>query len=251
MQPLVNLTGRRYIVTGAASGIGRSTAILLSALGADLLLVDLQQEACQVLIDGQQLSATALKLDLGDVGSIKQGIRVALGERRVNGFVHCAGLPYITPLNAISVEKSEHIFRVNTLAALELAKVCSSKQVYSGSEGSFVFISSVYGLVGSAANVVYAMTKSALLGITKSLAVELAPKGIRVNTVAPGFIKTPMMEQNRDKFDTEYLQALEKLHPLGLGDPQAIAEPIAFLLSGAGRWITGTVLSVDGGFTAQ
>jgi NAD(P)-dependent dehydrogenase (short-subunit alcohol dehydrogenase family) len=104
--------------------------------------------------------------------------------------------------------------------------------------------------VGSAANVGYAMSKSALHGITKSLSIELAPKNIRVNCVAPGFIKTKMLEDISDSFNDNYSETITKLHPLGLGDPEDVANVIAFLLSDMSKWITGSILSVDGGYTA-
>jgi len=105
--------------------------------------------------------------------------------------------------------------------------------------------------VGSAANVAYAMSKSALHGITKSLAIELASKKIRVNCVAPGFIKTQMLDDVSGSFDNEYNERLNSLHPLGLGEAEDIAYGITYLLSDMSKWVTGTILSVDGGFTAQ
>ena len=135
--------------------------------------------------------------------------------------------------------------------AIELAKICSNKQIYAGEHGSFVLISSVYGLVGSAANVGYAMSKGAIVAITKSLAMELVNNGIRVNCVAPGFIKTPMADKVDDMMDSEYDARLNALHPMGLGRSEDIANGILFLLSDMSSWMTGTVLNVDGGFTAQ
>lgn len=250
--PFLKLKDRSYIVTGAASGIGKATAELLSGIGAKVLLVDIDKEKLELVSSQMPGETDILVLDLiqteGIKGLIKDKIRTF---GKINGFVHCAGLPYIAPLNAINSDKSDKVFRLNTYAAIELAKICSNKQIYAGEGGSFVLISSVYGLVGSAANVVYAMSKSAIIGITKSLSIELAQKGIRVNCIAPGFVKTRMMNDNVDSFDESYLSNLEKLHPMGMGDSESIAEPIAFMLSDASRWITGAVLSVDGGFTAQ
>jgi NAD(P)-dependent dehydrogenase (short-subunit alcohol dehydrogenase family) len=140
---------------------------------------------------------------------------------------------------------------LNTYSGIELAKVFIDRNVFAGKQGSIVFISSVYAVVGSAANVGYAMSKSALHGITKALSIELAPKGIRVNCVAPGFVKTNMMIETKDLFEDNHIELLNKLHPLGLGEPADIAFSIVYLLSDAAKWVTGAILNVDGGFTAQ
>ena len=95
------------------------------------------------------------------------------------------------------------------------------------------------------------MTKSAIIGITKALAMEFAARDIRVNCVAPGFVKSNMMAENTFRFDSDYMEKLESMHPLGLGTPEDIANSIAFLMSDMSKWTTGAVLNVDGGFTAQ
>lgn len=252
MVDLLNLKDRKYLVTGAVSGIGRALSQTLSNLGAKLLLVDINEEGLHELKESLITESEILPLDLTKTDLLKDAIKNKVNSfGKLNGFVHCAGIPYISPLKTINTEKANLLHKLNTYAAIELAKVCSNKQIYAGENGAFVLISSVYGLVGSSANVVYAMSKGAIISTTKALAIELASKGIRVNCVAPGFVKTKMMDSVSDSFDDSYMENLNSLHPLGLGDSDSIAEPIAFLLSDAARWITGAVLSVDGGFTAQ
>lgn len=143
------------------------------------------------------------------------------------------------------------VYKVNTYAAVELAKIFTNKKVYAGEYGSIILISSVYGIVGSPANVGYALSKGAIVGMTKALAMEFAPKHIRVNCVAPGFIKTNMMDSVSKSFSGDYVNRLESLHPLGLGDAKDIANSILFLFSDMSSWVTGAVLNIDGGFTAQ
>lgn len=252
MKDLLRVEGRHYMVTGAASGIGRATALLLSEMGAKVLLVDINEEnliAVQKECEGE---TDILVLDLTDANAIKIMVKEKVSSfGKLNGFVHCAGLPYIAPLKVVNPEKTELLYKLNTYAAIELAKVCSNKQVYAGEAGSFVLISSVYGLVGSAANVGYAMSKGAIVAITKSLAMELVGNGIRVNCVAPGFIKTPMAKKVDGMMDESYDERLNSLHPMGLGNPEDIADAILFLFSDMSKWMTGAVLNVDGGFTAQ
>lgn len=248
----ISLTGKQYIITGASSGIGKATSLLLSKLGAQLILIDKNEkglfetaELCEnksVLLPFNLLNTKELKLHISN-SVLKNG--------KVNGFIHSAGIPYLSPLKSLSDNILLETFKINTLVGLELAKICSNKSIFSGEEGAFVFISSVYGFVGSSANVGYAMSKSALHGVTKSLAIELAPKGIRVNCIAPGFVKTNMLNSVNDSFISEHEMVINKLHPLGLGTADDVANAIAFLVSGMGKWITGAILNVDGGFTAQ
>lgn len=252
MRDLFQVKGRHYMVTGAASGIGRATALLLSEMGAKVLLVDINEENLQKVQQECQGETDTLLIDLTNTDVIKIAIKEKVTSfGKLNGFVHCAGLPYIAPLKVINPEKTERLYKLNTYAAIELAKVCSSKQIYAGEAGSFVLISSVYGLVGSAANVGYAMSKGAIVAITKSLAMELVSNGIRVNCIAPGFIKTPMANKVDDMMDDSYDERLSALHPMGLGHPEDIANAIMFLFSDMSKWMTGAVLNVDGGFTAQ
>jgi NAD(P)-dependent dehydrogenase (short-subunit alcohol dehydrogenase family) len=248
----LDLTGRRYLITGAASGIGRETCILLSRLGAELLLVDLNEEGLQATQQECCNRTFLLAIDLTDTEQMKQKIGeavVAFGT--LHGFAHIAGRSYITPLKGVSEKVCTELYKLNTYAAIELAKLFTNRKIYAGESGSVVLISSVYGVVGSAANVGYAMTKSAIIGIIKALAIEFAQKGIRFNCIAPGFIRTPMMDANANSFDQNYLDTLNRLHPLGLGEPGDIANAVAYLFSDMAKWVTGSVMHVDGGFTAQ
>ena len=246
------LYDKRFIVTGASSGIGKSTSLLLSELGASLLLIDINESALkQTQKECGELSKI-LTLDLTNSLSIKEEfIKAANDGGKFDGFVHCAGISYISPLKSINKISAMKVYDLNSYAAVELSKAFINRNVYNGVSGSIVFISSIYAEVGCSANVGYAMSKAAINGLTKSLAIELASKNIRVNCVAPGFVKTQMMTNTNLAFDNNRDSYLASLHPLGLGNADDVAYPIAFLLSNASKWITGTILNVDGGFTAQ
>ena len=246
------LEGRNFLITGAASGIGRQTSIVLSKLGANLILCDINEKGLLITKELCGEGHILLPIDLLDSAAIKLAVTDVISKfGKLHGFVHLAGRPYIAPLKSVSESKSKEIFALNTYAAIELSKLFINKNVYIGERGSIVFVSSVYGLVGSSANVSYAMSKSALHGITKSLSIELANKGIRVNCVAPGFIKTNMLDDTSDMFDATYAETLNRLHPLGIGEAEDVALSIAYLLSDAAKWVTGGIFSIDGGFTAQ
>lgn len=247
------LDGKKIIVTGAASGIGRDTVKLLHELGAKCIMLDINEEG---LAETNHLISDAglfYVCDLTEFDSLQKVFQAAKEQvGQFDGVVHCAGIPSVVPLRGLTSDIYEKVQKINTQAGLQLAKCFSRRGMYNG-EGrcSVVFISSVYGLVGSVSNVAYAVSKAANIGMTKALAMEFAPKGIRVNCVAPGFVKTPMGEKYTGFLDEAYAERIGAMHPLGWGEPRDISCAIAFLLSDAAKWITGTVLSVDGGFTAQ
>jgi NAD(P)-dependent dehydrogenase (short-subunit alcohol dehydrogenase family) len=247
-----SLDGKNYLITGAASGIGRATSVVLSKLNANLVLLDINTSG---LLETRELCKATDKIitfDLTNSGTIKDEILKVIPDfGKLHGLIHLAGVPYISPLKAINERKFNEVFSVNTYSVLELGKAFINKNVFAGESGSIVLVSSVYATVGSAANVGYAVSKSALHGITKSLAIELADKSVRVNCVAPGFVRTNMMSDITGSFNDEHSNLVAKLHPLGLGEPEDVAYAIAYLLSDAAKWVTGSVLSVDGGFTAQ
>jgi NAD(P)-dependent dehydrogenase (short-subunit alcohol dehydrogenase family) len=248
----LDFTEKAFLITGAGSGIGRATALYLSSINAKLLLVDIDEGSLKETLRFCNDNCDSLVIDL----SVSQDIKNLLTEKlkdfgALDGMVHIAGIPCVSPLKTLNTDVVNKVFRVNTLAALELAKIFTKHRMYKTENPSIVFISSVYGLVGSAANVAYAMSKAALHGITKSLAIEFAQKKIRVNCLAPGFIKTNMLDNVSGSFDEEYNNRLNQLHPLGLGEADDIAYGITYLLSDMSKWVTGTILSVDGGFTAQ
>ena len=246
----LDLSGRRILVTGAASGIGRAAAILIGRLSGRVAGVDQDRARTTANLEGSE--HTQHVCDLRDTAGISQWMTdLATRWGQLHGIVHAAGLPCVVPLQVLKAESYRDVFAVNTQAALALARTFQSRKVYAGAHGSVVFISSVMALVGSPAAVGYSMSKAALIGMARSMAMELAPRGIRVNCVAPGFVRTPMFAQVAKSWDQEQEARVAALHPLGWGDPEDIANAIVFLLADTGRWITGTALTVDGGYTAQ
>jgi NAD(P)-dependent dehydrogenase (short-subunit alcohol dehydrogenase family) len=248
----MDLTGRKILVTGASSGIGRATAVLLSQLGASLVLNGrseqrLEQAHGQLAGVGHAIEP----FDLVEVDQIPAWMR-GLSERvgRLDGMVHSAGITTTLPIRAQTATQADEVMRINWSAAWLLCKGFRQPAVRAES-GSIVFISSVVGLVGQPGVSAYASSKGAVLALTKALAMELAPEKIRVNAVVPGHVRTEMAEDLGKILTAEQLDAIRRMHPLGLGEAEDVAGAIAFLLARTGRWITGAALTVDGGYTAR
>jgi NAD(P)-dependent dehydrogenase (short-subunit alcohol dehydrogenase family) len=250
----LDLRGRHFLITGAASGIGAATAALMSALGASVSLVDRDQARLEVAcaaLEGVG-RATAHPFDLADTSGIEPLVRGIVAESGpLHGVVHCAGIQSVVPVRTLRQETWREIFAINTEAGLALAKCMASKKVYAGDHGSVTFISSIMALAGSQGSVAYSMSKAALHGMTRSLALEFAPQRLRVNCIAPGFVRTPMFEKTEQLWDEDQKKAVEDLHPLGFGTPEDVANAVAFLAADTGRWITGSILVVDGGYLAR
>jgi NAD(P)-dependent dehydrogenase (short-subunit alcohol dehydrogenase family) len=145
----------------------------------------------------------------------------------------------------------EHFFKINVIGSVNLTKQVVRFSNFSENGGSIIFISSVMGVTGEIGKTLYSMTKGAIVPMVKSMALELAPKNIRVNAVSPGVVVTPMSKSAVYSKNDEALDKIKNLHPLGLGRPEDIANACAFLLSDAARWITGINLIVDGGYLAR
>jgi len=240
------------LITGASSGIGRETAILLSQLQARTILVGRNRERLEATY--QQLQGEGHHLEpfelaaLGEIPAWLKRVTAATGP--LDGLVHSAGIQNSLPLRVLSAEKLEAVFRINVSAAVMLAKAfCQRGCCEQG--GSIVFVSSSAGLVGRPGTAAYSASKGALNALARTLALELAGNRIRVNCVAPGLVQTEMLEQLRELLPPEQLASFEAQHPLGLGTPRDVAHAIAFFLADTGRWITGSTLVVDGGYTAH
>jgi NAD(P)-dependent dehydrogenase (short-subunit alcohol dehydrogenase family) len=248
-----DLTGHRVLVTGASSGIGRATAITLNRLGAQVILVARNEERLQDTLDALEPPGHVIEpFDLTSIENIPQWMKnVAQRQGKLSGLVHCAGVEAISPLRFQTLEKFRSMHDINVTSALWLLKGFRQKGV-SGPGGSVVLISSIAGLVGQSGHAAYCATKGALIALVRAAAVELAPEGMRVNCIAPGRVEGTAMTTAADgHLSEDQTAAIKALHPLDAGTVFDVANGIAFLLAEAARWITGTTLVIDGGYTAQ
>ena len=246
----MDLSGQRILVTGASSGIGRSCAILAAELGASVVLTGRRSDALDETwrrMEGQDRHLI-YPCDIADPAAV-DGLVKAGGK--IDGLVHAAGIGPMSPIGFVDEAHVQGVMRTNYFAFLELMRHYSKAKNRS-ERLSAVAISSVSALAGWGGVSVYAGSKGALSASVRALAMELAPKGIRVNAVCPSNIRTPMYEAGAVDFNDEAgLAALKAKQPLGLGEPEQVANAVCFLLSDAASFITGVNLPVDGGYLAQ
>ena len=246
------MTGRTVLVTGASSGIGRETSRLLSELSAKVILVGRNREGLELtasLLIGQGHQIEAF--DLTQLEEVSDWLkRVVQRTGPLDGLVHSAGIGAMLPVKAWSSSVHDSVMKINVSACLALAQAFRRPDIHNR-PGSIVFVSSLAGLVGAVGISIYSASKGAVVALTKSLALELVRDGIRVNCVAPGAVETELVEESRRVLSQQQMTKLTAMHPLGIGNPRDVANAIAFLLADTSRWITGTTLVVDGGYTAQ
>ena len=246
---LFRLDGKTALVTGAGRGIGRAVALALAAAGAELVLASrtasqLDEVADEIVANGGR--ARALPLDVTDSAAVRASIA---GEARLDILVNNAGINRPQPFFEVDDDTLDRLLTLNVRAAFVVAQA-AAKLMVAGGGGVIINMSSQMGHVGSERDrTVYVMTKHALEGLTKAMAVELAPKRVRVVSIAPTFIDTPLV---RPFFDDPTFRhwVLDRI-PIGrLGTVEEVAAAVVFLASPAAALVTGSSLLLDGGWTA-
>ena len=248
--PAFRLDGKKILVTGASLGIGRAVALAAAASGATVLLAargrsGLEAVAAEIAAAGGV--AQILPFDASDPESIRTAVATA---GVLDGLVNNAGSVTREPFLDASESEMDRVLALNVKGAAIVAQAVARGMVAAGRGGSIVNMASIAGLVGARNRSLYAATKHAVMGLTRAMALELGPKGIRVNAVCPGLVNTPLAADLMA--DAKFVAATRARIPLGrIMEPEDIAGPTVFLLSNASSGITGIALPVDGGVTAE
>ena len=246
----LSLDGQRALVAGASGGIGSGCAAALAEAGADVVLlgrsVERLESAAQA-VEAAGRSAERYECDVTDARTVAETFAMV---GAVDVVVNAAGANIPEPFVDVSEEHFDLIVALNLKGTFLVTQAAVRAMLDASATGAVISISSQMGHVGDANRTVYCATKHALEGLTKALAVELAPQGIRVNSVAPTFVETPMTAPFFA--DHEFRESVESRIPLGrIGVVDDVAGAVVFLASPAAALITGTSLVVDGGWTAR
>ena len=247
--PPLRLDGRRALVTGAGRGIGRAAAVALADAGAHVVLASRTRAELQALANAIREaggSAEPLVLDVADVAATQSAIAA---QSAFDVLVNNAGTNRPAPFLEVTLEDYDAIMALNVRAAFFVAQAVARRMVEAGVRGSIVNVSSQMGHVGGETRTVYCASKHALEGLTKAMALDLAPHGIRVNTLCPTFLLTPLTAPFFA--DAAFRARTLARIPLGrLGEVEDLMGAVVFLASEASALMTGTSLTIDGGWTA-
>ena len=248
--PSFRLDGRRALVAGASSGIGEGCAVALAEAGADVTLVARSADKLDALVAEMRaagMKATALPLDITDIAATEAAVA---DHGPFDILVNSAGLARHTPSIETTPEDYDAATNLNVRAAYFLTRAVAKGLIAAGKPGSLMNISSQMGHVGGPDRAVYCATKHAIEGMTKAMALEWGPQQVRVNTICPTFIRTPLGEQTLS-IPERKAWILSKIKLGRVGEVEDVMGAVTFLASDAAGLITGTSLLIDGGWTAE
>ena len=245
MSNIINLVGKTIIITGGGSGIGRETALVLAKQDATVIMLDVNEAGLTetAVLGGEHCHP--ITIDLTNSTAVTDTIKQIVEEYgKLDGLVHCAGISSRKPLNVLSKDGFSKVMDVNFYSFVELVKNCAKKK-HINDGASIVVMSSISSIRGYKAKTEYCVSKAAVDAFVRCMALELADRKIRINSVMAAEVLTPLALKARET--NAMVGASDFETPLGPSEPYEVANTIAFLLSDATKTITGTSLLIDGG----
>jgi NAD(P)-dependent dehydrogenase (short-subunit alcohol dehydrogenase family) len=246
------LTGKPVIVTGASSGIGAATAKALGQAGASVVLVGRDAgrlEGARESVEGAGGKAHVVHAELTDIAAAEGVVTEAVEAfGSIYGIVHSASVFDPRPLEDTTPESAEEQWLANVAAPLFMKRAALPHLT---EQSAIVFIASTTGTVGFPGCAAYSATKGAVIALSRALAVELAPRGVRVNTVVPGYVRTPMLQPHLDANEGYEEWIVSQTPQARIAGPEELATNIVFMLSGLSEYVHGATLVVDGGWVAR
>lgn len=242
-----SLEGKNILVTGASSGIGRGICIDTSKMGATVhLMARNEQRLAETLSQMEGEGHQMHQVDLCDKDALTELVD---SLPSLDGVVLCAGIIKTMPVKNISEDALEEIFNTNIMADIRMvSRMLKKKKLNKGA--SVIFISSVSTFNVKVGNSLYSATKGAVNSFAKAMALEVSKQNMRVNCIQPGFVPSSILSSGAIEEDA-FLKFYAERHPLGFGTPTDIANTCIYLLSDAARWVTGSIFTIDGGYTLQ
>ena len=240
--------GKKFLVTGASSGIGKATSLYLANRGASIVGVDMDGDGLELLKSefvSNHCSFLPIVKNLRDEDLEDVFESATANGVKLDGMVHCAGISGVLPLKLLNRAALQKVMDINFCAFIELVRQYSKKKYSSG--GAIVGISSLAAVLPRACELAYITSKAAMNAAIPCLAIELHSKNIRVNGIMPGIVKTSMITAQQSEEQRLFIENMEKRTLLGAAQPENIASVVAFLLSDGSKMITGRVIPVDGG----
>ncbi len=243
---------KNVLITGVSGGIGRAVAEKLLASGSSVIGLDCAiREEAKELADRYPGQLTLREADLMDAQALPDLIRTLVVEHGpIGGFVHCAGFDKMAPLHLTKIEDIENLWRLHALVPMVMIGAISKKKNHDENT-SIVLISSQSAHEGAMGHTAYAAAKGAIEGYLAPAAAELMEKGIRINEVCFGPVRTPMAAGWMDKLNESGMQKLLESYPLGIGEVEDASSLICFLMGSEARWINGQIITADGGHAVR
>ena len=244
-----SLKNKTILITGASSGIGEKASVVCDSYGAKLVLVGRNKKRLNnTLKNLSKRKHLVIDIDLTKFDELKKrfsSIKDQVGN--IDGIINAAGISSTIPFRLFKPDYLDDIININVTAAFYLTKLLIPNLNPTGA--SIIFISSVMAKHGEMGKTIYSISKGAVSSGCRSLALEYASKKIRVNSIAPGIVRTPMNKNSKYMTDKQLFEKTQSKYPLGIGESSDVANTCIFLLSDASKWITGTEIIVDGGFS--